>query len=100
MYEIRVFQTAITLTAQFVMNCEGQGNIKQIDEVHVKTKSLRSKKLQSLTFLAIIDGQSSELTKGMSPYLDKTPYEGLNPKSPVNVAGFRAEPPVSDPRLL
>lgn len=69
-------------------------------EAFVKTKSLRSKKLQSLTVLAIIDGQSSELTKGMSPYLDKTPYEGLKPKSPVNVAGFRAEPPVSDPKLL
>src|SRR3954462_2561490 len=40
---------------------------------------------------------SSELAKAVSPYRDTRPYVGVTPTTPQNDAGYRTEPPVSDP---
>src|SRR5581483_10926934 len=41
---------------------------------------------------------SSELANATSPYRDTRPYVGLTPTTPHSAAGWRIEPPVSDPR--
>src|SRR5215472_9164387 len=40
---------------------------------------------------------SSELANAMSPYLDTRPYVGFTPTTPHSAAGWRIDPPVSDP---
>src|SRR3954452_14256453 len=40
---------------------------------------------------------SSDEAKAMRPYRDTRPYEGLKPTTPQSAAGWRIEPPVSDP---
>jgi hypothetical protein len=39
-----------------------------------------------------------EFAYGTTPQRDITPYEGLNPKSPVYAAGNLTDPPVSVPK--
>ena len=41
---------------------------------------------------------SRELPIAISPYRDVFPYVGLSPTTPQNAAGWRIDPPVSDPR--
>lgn len=45
-------------------------------------------------------GTSIELTRGIRPYLETTPYDGFKPTTPQYDAGFLVEPPVSDPMAL
>src|SRR4051812_36185133 len=40
---------------------------------------------------------SSDEAKAMRPYRDTRPYEGLKPTTPQSAAGWRIEPPVSEP---
>src|SRR6476646_8103005 len=40
---------------------------------------------------------SSDEAKATSPYLEIRPYVGLNPTMPHSEAGWRTEPPVSEP---
>ena len=57
-------------------------------------------KAASSTVRVKIPGTSKELTSGMRPCRDRTPYVGLRPTTPQNEAGFLVEPPVSEPRAL
>jgi hypothetical protein len=41
---------------------------------------------------------SKEEANATSPYLETRPYVGLSPTTPQNAAGWRIDPPVSDPR--
>ena len=43
---------------------------------------------------------SSELAKAINPYLDTRPYVGFRPTTPQRAAGWRIDPPVSEPRLI
>src|SRR5690554_1209346 len=36
----------------------------------------------------------------MSPYRDTRPYVGFSPTTPQSAAGWRIDPPVSDPRAM
>lgn len=47
-----------------------------------------------------IPGTSIEFTSGIRPYLETRPYVGLYPIIPQYEAGFRTDPPVSDPMAL
>src|SRR5438034_5287535 len=40
---------------------------------------------------------SSELANSTSPYRDTLPYVGVTPTTPQNDAGWRIDPPVSEP---
>src|SRR5687767_8471878 len=42
---------------------------------------------------------SSEDANATSPYRETRPYVGFRPTHPHNAAGWRIEPPVSEPRL-
>ena len=54
----------------------------------------------SSTERAKIPGTSMELTRLMRPCLEMMPYDGLNPTTPQYEAGFRTDPPVSEPIAL
>src|SRR3989442_4869861 len=41
---------------------------------------------------------SSELANAISPYRDTRPYVGLTPTTPLRAAGWRIDPPVSEPK--
>ena len=41
---------------------------------------------------------SSELAKAVNPYRETRPYVGVTPTTPQKDAGWRIEPPVSEPR--
>ena len=41
---------------------------------------------------------SREDAKAIRPYLETAPYVGFMPTTPQNAAGWRIEPPVSEPR--
>lgn len=45
-------------------------------------------------------GTSIEFTNGMRPYRETRPYVGFSPTTPQYDAGFRTDPPVSDPSAL
>ena len=53
-----------------------------------------------LTFEDRIPTVSSEEARGINPYRDTLPQDGLRPTMPQNEAGSRTDPPVSVPRAL
>lgn len=57
-------------------------------------------RMHSSAVLVKNDGESKELARGTNPKRETNPYEGLNPKIPLNEAGFLVEPPVSEPIAL
>ena len=52
----------------------------------------------SLTFRVIGPIWSRLDEKAINPYRDTRPYVGLKPTTPLNAAGCRIEPPVSEPK--
>src|SRR5215472_4370648 len=53
----------------------------------------------SFTVLASGPMWSSEDAKAISPYRETRPYVGISPTTPQKDAGWRIDPPVSDPSV-
>lgn len=63
-------------------------------------RDLLSTSAASETVRVRMAGVSRELTSGIKPWRDTRPYVGFRPTTPQYAAGFRVEPPVSEPRAL
>src|SRR6266849_484919 len=60
---------------------------------------VRSTSATSFTVCANGPMWSSDEAKAISPYRDTRPYVGFKPTTPQNDAGWRIDPPVSEPSV-
>src|SRR5579863_1143342 len=60
---------------------------------------VRSTVAASFTVLVSGPMRSSDDANAIRPYRDTRPYVGISPTTPQKDAGWRIEPPVSEPRV-
>src|SRR6185369_11472224 len=59
------------------------------------------RRTMTASFTVFVSGPmwSSDDAKAINPYRETRPYVGINPTNPQKAAGWRIDPPVSEPRV-